>query len=50
MTKNEKFWCWWMSRYIYYADQRNNKYIFYDIADTLIILSADQIKNLRKQP
>lgn len=50
LKKNDRVWCWWMSRYLYYTGvKRNNTYVFEDIADVTVILTEDDIKKLERR-
>lgn len=52
LKKNDKVWCWWMSRYLYYTGvKRNNTntYVFKDITDVTVIIAEDQIEELERR-
>lgn len=52
MTTNhrERFWCWWLSRYLYKTDRkRNGATIYVDIADAQFALDPEsEAKLVRK--
>lgn len=51
MKKGEKFWCWWLHRYLYYSGKAYNAkdYEFVDICDELFVLNADEVEKLEKR-
>ena len=51
LKKNDRRWCWWMSRYLLF--QRvlpNGDYEFTDFGDETVILSADKALALPERP
>lgn len=47
MKKNDRFWCWWMSRYLLFDYvTKNGQYVFRDYGDACIVLSADDVADL----
>ena len=44
----QRYWCWWMSRYIWYNGKAYNAkdYEFVDAGDCVIILSAEEVEKL----
>ena len=50
LKKNDRVWCWWMNRYLYYTGiKKNNTYVFEDIDDVTVVLEEDDIKDLEKR-
>ena len=54
MTKGEKFWCWWASRYVYFDKEigrtdGHKAYIFYDICDVRFVFNENQLAKLRRE-
>lgn len=46
----EKFWCWWLSRYIYKTDrQYRGMNVYVDIADAQFELTPEQEAKLEKR-
>lgn len=45
-----KYWCWWMSRYIWYNGRAYNAkdYEFVDIADCIITLDQKRVEQLKE--
>ena len=49
-NKKERFWCWWLSRYLYKTDcKRNGATIYVDIADARFELTPDAEAKLVEQ-
>ena len=47
LKKNVRVWCWWKSRYLYYTGiQKNNIFVFEDIAGEAIMINKESLKNL----
>lgn len=49
-NKTERFWCWWLSRYLYKTDRkRNGATVYVDIADVPFALDPEsEAKLVRK--
>lgn len=43
-----RYWCWWMSRYIWYRGRISTGYQFSDIADCEIVLDAKKVGMLEQ--
>ena len=49
-TQRERFWCWWLSRYLYKTDRkRNGATVYVDIADVPFELTPDAEAKLVKE-
>lgn len=46
LKKNEKKWCWWMHRYLFFCKKDGDTYIFIDIDDEKFLLSESQVSKL----
>lgn len=42
------YWCWWMSRNLYFCGRTARGYKFVDIADCVFVLSEDDARKLTK--
>ena len=53
MKKNEKFWCWWLSRTLYFTGRVVNRgeklYIFEDISGIVSEIREESLKGLEKR-
>lgn len=54
MKKSDKFWCWWMSRYLYFVREFADRdtgaacYVFKDICDAHFTLTDSQMSKLER--
>ena len=51
LRKGQKFWCWWLSRDIYFVGKntRTNEYRFEDIADVPVYLTEEDLGKLKER-
>lgn len=49
MKKNDRYWCWWMSRYLWFVSARNDQYLFEDAGDVQFTLTEEQVKKLERR-
>lgn len=53
LKKGSKFWCWWLSRNIYFRrtieDRGVTYYVFEDICDEQFKLTEDMVAKLEKR-
>ena len=47
---NDKRWCWWLHRYLFFCKKNGDKYFFSDFDDEMFILSESQVSNLTDKP
>lgn len=47
MTNGERYWCWWLHRYLYYIGKRGDKFRFADVADLPFDLDWEQVQRLK---
>lgn len=52
LRAGERYWAWWMSRYLWYQGRAYNgkDFDFVDIADAVVVLNEEQIQKLTKEP
>lgn len=46
IKQGTRFWCWWKSRYLYFAGRIGDKYKFVDICDAVTILGDKDLEKL----
>ena len=49
MKTTERYWCWWMHRYLWFVSARNDKYVFEDAADVRFTLTEEQVMKLERR-
>lgn len=55
MERGEKFWCWWMSRYLWFRRTFVNRYtgvayyVFEDAGDAQFDLTESQVAKLERR-
>lgn len=50
-NKNERRWCWWLHRYIYFTGKATSKgYIFTDTAGANLTITENQLEALKERP
>lgn len=47
--KSRKFWCTWMSRYLFYVGRSGSKYVFEDFGDCRFYLTEAEVEKLEKR-
>ena len=49
MKKYTRFWCWWLSRYIYFINvNKKGNYCFIDICDVQFELTEKEFRELER--
>ena len=46
MKRHDRFWCWWMSRYLLFLKKIGGRYLFTDYGDQQILLTEDEVSML----
>lgn len=44
-----KYWCWWLHRYLYLVEVKNEMYIMEDIADARFRFTKEQFDKLERR-
>ena len=46
MKRNDRFWCWWLCRYLIYIRKIGDLHLFEDFGDCRFLLTEDEVAKL----